>query len=133
MNVEEVSARPMTSANAIAPGDCVEARRRAAAQPDLDVDRPPAPIRQSPRPFQQMPAAVRTQVAKTGAVVKVSVLVDTLGHADMKTFHVVETSHPWFAQNMRGVLARWRFTPAQLAGCKVARVYKFSATAKPAA
>jgi len=118
------------AATGVTYGDCVEARKRAARQPDLDVDRLPAPIVQKPAPFSRMPAAVRSEIAKAGAVVKLDVLVDTLGRADMKTFRILESSHPWLAANMKGTLPRWTFAPAQLAGCKVPRVYKFSATAK---
>ena len=114
-------------------GDCVEARKRAAEKPDLDVDRLPSPVRRSPAPFQKMPAAVWSQVQKKGAVIKVDVLVDTLGRANMKTFKIVEASNPWFADDLKSVLPKWRFAPAVLAGCKVARIYKFSATKKPAA
>lgn len=128
--LEVVNARPMTPTG-VKYGDCAEARKRAAEKPDLDVDRLPAPIAQKPAPFARMPAEVRSEVAKKGAVVKLDVVVDTLGRADMKTFKVIESSHPWLTANMRSTLPRWRFTPAQLAGCKVARVYKFSATAKP--
>ena len=131
--LEEVAARPMAGGSGVSYGDCVEARKRAAAKPDLDVDRVPSPIRQRPAAFQKMPAAVRSQLEKKGAVVKIDVLVDTLGRPDMKTFKVVEVSNPWFADNLRGVLPAWRFSPALLAGCKVRRVYKFSATAKPRA
>lgn len=114
-------------------GDCVEARKRAAEKPDLDVDRLPSPLRQRPPAFQKMPAAVKTEVDKRGAVVKVDVVVDTLGRPDMRTFKVVEASNQWFASNLKTVMPTWRFAPAQLAGCKVRRVYKFSATAKPRA
>ena len=131
--LEEVAARPMAGGSGVSYGDCVEARKRAAAKPDLDVDRVPAPVRQRPAAFQKMPADIRSQLEKKGAVIKVDVLVDTLGRADMKTFKVVEVSNPWFADNLRGVLPAWRFSPALLAGCKVRRVYKFSATAKPRA
>lgn len=130
MNVDVVNARPL-AATAIAPGDCVEARRRAAEKPDLDVEVLPAPVKQTPRPFLRMPADVRAQVAKSGANVQVNVVIDTLGRPDMKTFQVVQASNPWLAQNLRTILPRWTFSPAQLAGCKVARVYKFSATSKP--
>lgn len=123
-----VNARPVA---AIAHGDCAEARRRADLEPDLDVDRLPAPVRQSPRPLRNVPAAVRARIDTSGAVIKVNVVIDTSGRADMKTFTIVESSHPWLAANLRSVLPRWRFTPAELAGCKVARVYKFSATAPP--
>src|SRR5438046_1620138 len=118
VDMEMVNARPMTPANAVAPGDCVEARRRAAEKPDLDVDRLPSPIRQTPRPFLRMPPDVRSQVIRAGANLKVNVLVDTLGRADMKTFQVIETSHPWLAQNVKSILPRWTFSPARLAGCK---------------
>lgn len=77
-----------------------------------------------------MPAAVKTHVNAKGMVAKVNVVVDTLGRADMKTFRVVEVSNSWFADNLKTVLRAWRFTPAVLAGCKVRRVYRFSATAK---
>ena len=130
---ETVNARPMSGGTGVAYGDCVEARKRAAEKPDLEVDRLPSPVRQRPAAFQRMPAAVKSQVDKKGAVIKVDVVVDTLGRADMKTFKVVEVSNPWFADNLKGILPQWRFAPAQLAGCKVRRVYKFSATAKPRA
>ena len=128
--LEETAARPMASATGVSFGDCVEARKRASEKPDLEVDRLPSPLRQRPAAFQKMPAAVKTQVDKRGAVVKVDVVVDTLGRPDMKTFKVVEVSNPWFTDNLRSVMPSWRFSPAQLAGCKVRRVYKFSATAK---
>ncbi|HJQ19820.1 MAG TPA: hypothetical protein VJ867_05675, partial [Gemmatimonadaceae bacterium] len=105
--LEVVNAKPM-SPTGVKFGDCAEARKRAADKPDLDVDRLPAPVAQRPAPFTRMPAAVRSEVAKKGAVVKLDVLIDTLGRANMKTFKVVESSHPWFAANMRSTLPRWR-------------------------
>jgi hypothetical protein len=133
LGLEEVAAKPMAGGTGVSYGDCVEARKRAAAKPDLDVDRLPDPIRKRPAPFLKMPPVVRSEVLKKGAVVKVDVVVDTLGRPDMKTFKIVEVSNPWFADNLKGVLPAWRFSPAVLAGCKVRRVYKFSATAKPRA
>ena len=130
VDMEMVNAKPLSPASAIAPGDCVEARRRAAEKPDLDVDVLPTPTKQIPRPFQRMPATVAAQVARSGAVVQVNVLIDTLGRADTTTFQVVQVSNPWFASNLKRVLPRWTFAPAQLAGCKVARLYKFSATSR---
>jgi hypothetical protein len=130
---EEIGAHPMAGGSGVTYGDCREARKRAAEKPDLEVDRLPWPIRKRPAAFQQMPSSVKSQVDRKGAVVKVDVVVDTLGRADMRTFKVVEVSNPWFADNLKNVLATWRFSPAQLAGCKVPRVYKFAATAKPRA
>ncbi len=108
-------------------GDCVEARRRAADKPDLDVDRLPTPrsFSPSPLPGKSMPADVRS--ARYNEV-NVTVIVDTLGRADMRTFTVVKTTHPWLASSARGAISKWRFEPAQLAGCKVARVYKWGAS-----
>ena len=128
LEMETVNARPMAAGSGVSPGDCVEARKRAGANPELDVDRLPAPVKQSPVPFQKMPASVRNQVATKGAVVKVDVIVDTIGRADMTTFKILEASNPWLAASVKSVLPRWRFSPAELAGCKVRRVYKFSAT-----
>lgn len=126
-----VNARPMTDANAVAYGDCVEARRRAAAMPDLDVDSVPRPVSQRPQAFANMPDSVRRQLDVKGSSIKVDVIVDTLGRPDMKTFKVVASTHPWLAQNIRAAIPTWRFRAARLAGCKVARVYHFSATSRP--
>ncbi|MDB4907660.1 MAG: hypothetical protein JWO05_2444 [Gemmatimonadetes bacterium] len=111
----------------VAFGDCVEARRRAAEKPDLVVDSIPRPLVQKPAPLQKVP---RTAWRKDGsAEVKVDVLIDTLGKADMKTFTVITASNPWFATNVRGVIGKWTFKPAELAGCKVPRTYHFMASA----
>lgn len=129
-----IAARPAGDLGGVQAGDCVEARRRAAAKPDLEVDKLPEPVRQEPRPFLRMPAKVRQQVDKKGAVVKVNVVIDTLGRPLMKTLKVVNSSpDKWLGENIRSIIPRWKFTPAELAGCKVARVYKFSATAPSAA
>jgi hypothetical protein len=111
----------------IKPGDCPEARRRAAAQADLPVDRLPSPraLVPAPLPVKSMPEAVRT--AKYNAV-KITVLVDTLGRADMRTFSVVRTTHPWLASSVKSAVAKWKFEPAQLAGCKVPRLFEWGAT-----
>jgi hypothetical protein len=128
--LEQVNVRP-AAVTGVAFGDCVEARKRAADKPDLDVDRLPAPVAQRPAPFARMPADVRNEIGRRGAIVKIDVVVDTQGRPDMKTFTIVESTHPWLAANMRTTIPRWKFTPAELAGCKVRRVYKFSATSRP--
>jgi hypothetical protein len=116
-------AKPLTH------GDCPEARRLAAERPDLDVDRIPAPLAQKPPALAKVPPGV---VGAKGAVIKADVIIDTLGRADMTTFRIVQSSHPWLSAHIKGVLTEWKYTPAELAGCKVARVYHFSATAPPA-
>ncbi|HEY2376444.1 MAG TPA: hypothetical protein VGH98_10770 [Gemmatimonadaceae bacterium] len=110
-------------AGPLTPGDCVEARRRAALQPDLEVERIPAVVSMKPVPFRDVPESA---LRKDGsAEIKIDVVVDTLGHPDMKTFKVVKVSSKWFTQNVRSVMPRWTFTPALLAGCRVPRVYHF--------
>jgi hypothetical protein len=111
----------------IAAGNCAEAVRRAVAKPDLVVDQLPVLVTAKPAPLQHPP---RTALRKDGsAEVKIDVIVDTLGKADMKTFKVIATSSPWLATNVKGVMGKWTFTPAQLAGCKVPRIYHFYASA----
>jgi outer membrane biosynthesis protein TonB len=111
----------------VKPGDCATALRRVAERPNAYVDRLPSPKRlvPSPLPVKSMPAEVR--YARYNAV-KVTVLVDTLGRADMKTFTVVTSTHPWLAQSVKSAVAKWRFEPAELAGCKVPRQFEWSAT-----
>src|SRR4051812_17753716 len=119
----EAADKGVRIAGPLAYGDCVEARRRAALQPDLEVERLPAPVAMKPAPFQRMPESA---LRKDGsAEIKINVVVDTLGRADLKTFKVVKVSNKWFAENVRGVIGKWTFTPALLAGCKVPRVYHF--------
>lgn len=126
-----VNARPRDPLAPLAQGDCAEANRRAAAEPDLVVDSVPRPVTQRPAPFAQMPDSVWHQIRTKGSSIKVNVLVDTLGRPVMKTFRVVESTHPWLAQNLRSAMPKWRFRAARLAGCKVPRIYRFSATSTP--
>ena len=110
----------------VAPGDCAEARRRAAEKPDLVVDQLPLPVTQKPPALTKLPSSA---FRKDGSAdVKVDVVIDTLGKAVMSTFKVVSASSPALSTNIKGVIGKWTFSPAQLAGCKVARVYHFSAS-----
>src|SRR3954471_16389899 len=76
----EPETRPVRIASTntgVAPGNCPEARRRAAQKPDLDVDRIPSPIKMKPAPLQRVPA---NALRKDGSAdVKVDVIIDTLG------------------------------------------------------
>lgn len=131
---ETTNVRPMDgSAAGLAYGDCVEANRLARAKPDLDVDSVPRVVSQRPAPFTRMPDSVKTQLNRKGSSIKVDVVVDTLGRPMMKTFTVVESSHPWLAASVKSAMPSWRFRAARLAGCKVPRVFKFSATSRPRA
>lgn len=110
-------------AGPLAYGDCAEARRRASLQPDLEVERLPAPVAMKPAPFVGVPESALRRDGS--AEIKIDVLVDTLGKADLSTLKVVKVSNKWFVSNVRGVIGKWTFTPALLAGCKVPRVYHF--------
>jgi hypothetical protein len=125
--VPDQPARIASAEAPVAPGDCAEALRRSAAKPDFYVDRLPSPKAMVPPPIssRSMPEAVRT--ARYNAV-KITVLIDTLGHADMKTFTVVKATHPWLAQSVKTAVGKWSFQPAELAGCKVPRRFEWSAT-----
>lgn len=118
------------AASKVQPSDCVEARRRAAADTDLEVDRLPE-LRSGPRPFTPTPTSVTADIEKNGMSFKADVLIDTLGKARVASLRVVESSNEWFPRNLKALLPRMTFSPAMLAGCKVERVYKFQASAKP--
>ena len=120
--VPEVPVRVAPPLGAVKPGDCPEAVRRARAKPDLEVDRLATPRASVPSAVsgKAMPTAVRR--AKYNEV-RITVLVDTLGKADMKTFKVIKTTHPWLASSFQAAVAKWTFDPAQLAGCKVPRLW----------
>jgi len=126
--IPDVPVRIAPPLGAVKQGDCPEARRRAAARQDLEVDKLPTPRAMVPPPIpaKAMPATVRHA---RYSEVRVSVLVDTLGHPDMKTFTVLKSTNPWLASSVKGAVGKWTFEPAELAGCKVPRLYKWGATA----
>jgi hypothetical protein len=106
----------------VAYGDCAEANKRALEKPDLLVDRVPSPkaAASSALPMKSAPTAVKRAKYLD---VRISVLVDTLGKADMKTFKVINSTHPWLADSFKSAIPKWKFDPAMLAGCKVPRVW----------
>lgn len=54
-----------------------------------------------------------------GGRVAIQFVIDTLGRAEMHGLRVVEASDSAFAQSVRAVLPRYRFTPGELRGQKV--------------
>jgi hypothetical protein len=122
--------RPTSADLALAAGDCNAIRAQAAANPDLAVDSLPQPLRKVPPELRNIPAGVIKP--NVPAEVQVDIVIDTAGKANMATFKVVKTTHPWLATNIKGVIGKWTFSPALLRGCKVPRVYHFSATSAPA-
>ena len=120
--VPEIPVRIAPPRGAVQAGDCPEALRRARAKPDLEVDRLATPRANLGGALQDraMPAAVRR--AKYNDV-RVTVLIDTLGKPVMNTFAIVTTTHAWLATKFKSSIAKWTFEPAQLAGCKVPRLW----------
>ena len=121
----------MTSAR-VAPPDsmvaCDEWVRRAVADPEMAVERVPEPVALKPAPIRlPLPKGV---VGKDGkAEVRIRVLIDTLGAADMRTFTVVKSTHPTLTRSVRTAVAKWKFVPAQVGGCKVPRNFNWAAVA----
>jgi hypothetical protein len=86
----------------------------------LAVERVPAPVTFDPAPIpKRLPKGVGGKDGR--AEVHIRVLVDTLGAADMKTFMVVKSTHPTLTKSVRAAVAKWKFTPAEVSGCKVPR------------
>ncbi len=126
------SAARTTNAQLLAPpaDSCVIARENAALDPRLDVERVPTPVRMVPAPIRR--PVPRTAVRRDGSsVLKVEVLVDTLGKPDMTTFRAIESTSPWLTTGARNAIAQWTFEPAVLNGCKVPRYYQFAASSPP--
>ncbi len=108
---------------------CYLVAAEAAKNPNLEVDRAPDVVKYDPRPLLAPKGGYpRGVIRRDGTTkVKVSVVVDTTGKADMTTFTVVETTHPWLAVNLKGLIPRWKFTPAVKNGCHVAGLWVFTA------
>jgi protein TonB len=51
--------------------------------------------------------------------VSVQFVIDTLGRAEMRGLTIVEATDPLFAQSVRAVLPRYRFSPGEVGGQKV--------------
>jgi hypothetical protein len=124
---------PIVTPARVAPSEaavsCSEWVQRALAAPELDVEKVPEPVAYNPAPIpKKIPPGVVPK-NKT-AEVRIKVMVDTLGKADMATFTVVRSTHVWLTRNVRAAVAKWKFRPAEIDGCKVPRLFNWSATAK---
>jgi protein TonB len=62
--------------------------------------------------------SILKQTKQTGKVL-VQFVVDTAGKADMGTFKIVESTNPLFDIEVRKVLPRYRFAPAEIGSRKV--------------
>ena len=79
------------------------------------VDRAPRILGTPIQPL--FPASLRER--GVGGRVAVQFVVDTLGKAEMSTLRVVEATDPQFAQSVRAVLPRYRFSAGEAGGRKV--------------
>lgn len=114
------------------PGDgCATILAEHAADPAKQpVDRVAEPVRMTPAFIRRpIPQSVLRATHGKRIEVAVSVVVDTLGKPDMRTWKVVKSTHPWFGTNAKASVAKWTFTPAEIKGCKVARPWTFTAKA----
>jgi protein TonB len=79
------------------------------------VDRPPHILGTPVSPA--FPSSLRER--GINGRVSVQFVVDTLGRAEMSGLRVVEATDPLFAQAVRAVLGRYRFSPGEVGGQKV--------------
>jgi outer membrane biosynthesis protein TonB len=99
---------------------CAEWVQRAVADPQIGVERVPSPLKLDPPPFPKRLAKGVLDKQGRGEV-HIRVLVDTLGAPDMTTFTVVKSSHATLTRSVRTAVAKWKFSPAEVGGCKVPR------------
>jgi hypothetical protein len=110
---------------------CTDWVRRATADPEMGVEQVPAPVAFKPAPIPRpIPKGVLGKDGK--AEVRIRVLVDTMGVADMTTFTVIKSTSTTLTKLVRTAVAKWTFTPAQVSGCKVPRNFNWAAVYPPA-
>jgi protein TonB len=69
----------------------------------------------NPRPVYPKILEQTQQVGK----VMVSFVIDTTGKADMSTLKILESSHPLFTEEVRKILPKYHYIPAEIGGRKV--------------
>lgn len=109
---------------AISNDGCGGIRAELAASGNASVEQPATPIAMKPAAVRT-PVPARVLAADRTPELEVTVVVDTLGKPQMKTFTVVKSSHSWYTTNAKNAIAKWTFTPAMHRGCKIERPYKF--------
>jgi periplasmic protein TonB len=88
---------------------------REGAFDERSVDQPPRILGNAVSPV--FPMSLRER--GVGGRVSIQFVVDTTGRAEMRGLRVVEASDSLFAQSVRAVLPRYRFTPGAVRGQKV--------------
>ena len=82
------------------------------------VEKPALPRSGNPPP--KYPSLL--EHSRVEGAVLVQFVVDTLGVPDMGTFNVLEATNDLFAESTRTSVAKWRFSPAEAGGRKVAQI-----------
>lgn len=82
------------------------------------VEKPAMPRDHNPSP--KYPSMLES--SRTEGLVLAQFVVDTLGHADMGTFTVLESSNDLFSASVRAAIQQWRFYPAEAGGRKVKQI-----------
>jgi protein TonB len=79
------------------------------------VDRPPRVL------GTPIPPSFPSSLRERGVSGRVSVqfVIDTLGRAEMSALRIIDATDPLFAQSVRAVLPRYRFSPGEVGGQKV--------------
>ncbi len=122
----EPTPAPAPASAAVTDG-CASIVAAFLAKPDsTPVTKVPEPIKMEPRPFR--PPYPSDLLAKGKAEFRATVLIDTLGKADLATFKIQVSTHKWFNNQALNAIAKWKFRPAEINGCKVPRNYLFSAS-----
>ena len=100
----------------------------ALKTPDIPAEKIAEPIEMKPPAFKAPYPKGVFQGRGNCMQIRIHVLVDTLGKADMTTFVVDSTSHPWFATQVKAAVGKWTFRPAEKSGCKIPRNYQLGIT-----
>jgi protein TonB len=112
---DEAAHGAATSSSAFLPGPSGSSRAGEGVLEERYVDRAPRILGSPIQPV--FPTSLRER--GTSGRVAVQFVVDTLGRAEMNSLRVVEASDALFAQSVRAVLPRYRFSPGEVGGQKV--------------
>jgi protein TonB len=82
------------------------------------VEKPALPREGNPNP--RYPSLLES--SRVEGTVLAQFVVDTLGHADMSTFKILDSSNDLFSESLRSALAQWRFYPAEAGGRRVKQI-----------
>jgi TonB family protein len=106
---------PVTGTHGAGPGTGSDSGQPMLAS---QVDKPA--MARDGNPIPRYPALLES--SRIEGTVLVQFIVDTLGHADMRSVKVLESSNELFVQSLEAALPKWRFYPAEAAGRKVKQI-----------